>query len=170
MNHACKATSLTEPSSGGGLLLLRRKAPLSRRSVAYFCSGAHTSRRHIQQQAGRSLRRQRDLPLARLRPRQQEQAHDSAGRGVPAPIPAPPAAAWLRAHPQLRLPRQPATRHPPAALLPTAPWFREHPRFDGTAGHGPDARTLELSRLWWKHARCRTTLRRATPTPLSTAT
>ncbi len=43
MNHACKATSLTEPSSGGGLLLLRRKAPLSRRSVAYFCSGAHRS-------------------------------------------------------------------------------------------------------------------------------
>ena len=42
MNHACKATSLTEPSSDGGLLLLRRKAPLSRRSVAYFCSGAHT--------------------------------------------------------------------------------------------------------------------------------
>jgi hypothetical protein len=41
MNHACKATSLTEPSSGGGLLLLRRKAPLKRRSVAYFCSGAH---------------------------------------------------------------------------------------------------------------------------------
>jgi len=26
---------------GGGLLLLRRKAPLTRRSVAYFCSGAH---------------------------------------------------------------------------------------------------------------------------------
>jgi type I restriction enzyme R subunit len=42
MNHVCKATSLTEPSSGDGLLLLRRKAPLSRRSVAYFCSGAHT--------------------------------------------------------------------------------------------------------------------------------
>jgi hypothetical protein len=42
MNHVCKATSLTEPSSGDGLLLLRRKAPLSRRPVAYFCSGAHT--------------------------------------------------------------------------------------------------------------------------------
>jgi hypothetical protein len=42
MNHACKATSLTEPSSRGGLLLLRRKAPLKRRSLAYFCSGAHT--------------------------------------------------------------------------------------------------------------------------------
>jgi hypothetical protein len=34
--------TLTEPKSGGGLLLRRRKAPLSRRSVAYFCSGAHT--------------------------------------------------------------------------------------------------------------------------------
>ena len=41
MNHACMATSLTKQSSGGGLLLLRRKAPLKRRSVAYFCSGAH---------------------------------------------------------------------------------------------------------------------------------
>jgi hypothetical protein len=27
--------------SGGGLLLLRRKTPLTRRSVAYFHSGAH---------------------------------------------------------------------------------------------------------------------------------
>ena len=27
--------------SGGGLLLLRRKTPLPRRSVVYFCSGAH---------------------------------------------------------------------------------------------------------------------------------
>jgi len=33
---------LTEPRSGGGLLLLRRNAPLTRRTVAYFCSGAHT--------------------------------------------------------------------------------------------------------------------------------
>lgn len=31
--------------SGGGLLLLRRKAPLTRRSVAYFCSAAHNQRR-----------------------------------------------------------------------------------------------------------------------------
>jgi hypothetical protein len=35
---------LTEPRSGGGLLLLRRNAPLTRRTVAYFCSGAHSSR------------------------------------------------------------------------------------------------------------------------------
>jgi hypothetical protein len=41
MNHVAKATPFTKPRSGGGLLLLRRKAPLSRRSVAYFCSGAH---------------------------------------------------------------------------------------------------------------------------------
>jgi hypothetical protein len=34
---------ITEPESGGGLLLLRRRTPLPRRSVAYFCSGAHTS-------------------------------------------------------------------------------------------------------------------------------
>jgi hypothetical protein len=30
-----------KPKSGGGLLLLRRKTPLPRRSVAYFYSGAH---------------------------------------------------------------------------------------------------------------------------------
>jgi len=35
---------LTEPRSGGGLLLLRRNAPLTRRTVAYFCSGAHIKR------------------------------------------------------------------------------------------------------------------------------
>ena len=32
---------LTKPRSGGGLLLPRRKPPLTRRSVAYFCSGEH---------------------------------------------------------------------------------------------------------------------------------
>jgi len=31
-----------EPESGGGLLLRRHKTLLTRRSVVYFCSGAHT--------------------------------------------------------------------------------------------------------------------------------
>ena len=30
-----------EPESGGGLLLRRHKTLLTRRSVVYFCSGAH---------------------------------------------------------------------------------------------------------------------------------
>jgi hypothetical protein len=34
MNHVAYATKLTKPRSGGGLLLLRRGAPLSRRTVA----------------------------------------------------------------------------------------------------------------------------------------
>ena len=44
MNHAAHATQFKKQRSGGttGLLLLRRKAPLSRRSVVYFCSGAHS--------------------------------------------------------------------------------------------------------------------------------
>jgi hypothetical protein len=42
MNHPTRA-KLTKPRSGDVLLLLRRKTPLTRRSVAYFCSGAHTS-------------------------------------------------------------------------------------------------------------------------------
>jgi hypothetical protein len=33
-----------ESRSGGGLILLRRKTPLPRRSVVYFCSGAHIRR------------------------------------------------------------------------------------------------------------------------------
>ena len=44
------------------------------------------SRRHLQPQASRSLREQRHLPMARLRPWQQQEAHDSGGRGVPAPF------------------------------------------------------------------------------------
>src|ERR1017187_5126697 len=73
--------------------------------------------------------------MARLRPWQQEEAHDSGCREVPAPIPAPSAATRLRAHPQLRISRQPATRHPPAALLPTAPRLREHNCFTDIAAH-----------------------------------
>src|SRR5664279_852886 len=35
---------LTKTRSGGGKLLLRRRAPLRRRTVAWFCTGAHKSR------------------------------------------------------------------------------------------------------------------------------
>jgi hypothetical protein len=33
---------LTKTRSGGGKLLLRRRAPLTRRTVAQFCTGAHS--------------------------------------------------------------------------------------------------------------------------------
>ena len=46
---------------------------------------------------------QRNLSLARLRSRQQETAHDPAGRRVLAPLPPTPAAARFYAHPQLRI-------------------------------------------------------------------
>jgi hypothetical protein len=39
MSSTDSATQPTKPKSGG-LLLLRRRAPLTRRTVAYFCSGA----------------------------------------------------------------------------------------------------------------------------------
>ena len=45
-------------------------------------------------------------------------ADDSAGRRVPASLPAPSTPTRLRPHPQLRLPCQPTTRSPVAALLP----------------------------------------------------
>src|SRR5664279_4710567 len=108
--------------------------------------------------------------MARLRPWQQEEAHDSECRGVPAPIPAPSAATWLRAHPQLRISRQPATRHPPAALLPTAPRLREQNCFTGIAAHPPASVAMELSSLRWHHARRGTAHRGSTPASLSTST
>jgi hypothetical protein len=43
---------LTKPSSGGGLLLLRRNTPLTRRTVAYFCSGAHTRHEKLSKKTG----------------------------------------------------------------------------------------------------------------------
>ena len=93
------------------------------------------------------------FPMARLRPWQQEEAHDSGGRAVSAPIPAPSAAARLRAHPQLRIPRQPATRHPSAALLPTAPRPREHNCFTSLAARRSASVAMELSSLRWNNAR-----------------
>ena len=89
--------------------------------VLRYLGTLHSSRRHLQPQAGCSCRWQRHFPLARLRSRQQEAAHDSAGRRVPAPLPASPAAARLRAHPQLRLPRQSATSRASSTLFPVAP-------------------------------------------------
>src|SRR5208337_307405 len=55
----------------------------------------HPSRRHFQQQVGCSLRGQRNVSLARLRPRQQEEDHDSGCRRVPALL---PTASWLGTH------------------------------------------------------------------------
>src|SRR5664280_2686725 len=107
--------------------------------------------------------------MARLRPWQQEEAHDSECRGVPAPIPAPSAATWLRAHPQLRISRQPATRHPPAALLPTAPRLREQNCFTGIAAQPPASVAMELSSLRWNYARRGTAHRGSTPASLSTS-
>ena len=78
------------------------------RTCAALSRRLHSSRRYFQQQVGCSCQRPRHFPLARLRPRQQEADHDSGSRRVPAPLPAPPAATRLRAHPQFRLPRQPA--------------------------------------------------------------
>ena len=66
--------------------------------------GAYTHRVAISNSRLVALcRGQRNFSLARLRSRQQEAAHDSAGRRVLAPLPAAPVAARLRAHPQLRI-------------------------------------------------------------------
>src|ERR1035437_1797769 len=130
----------------------------------------HPSRRHLQQQAGCSLPGQRHLPLARFRPRQQEAAHDSGCRRVPAPLPAPCIAACFRAHPQLRIPRQPEPCYAVAPVLPTARQLREDDCFGAITVPRTDSPTLELSSLRWNHARRRTALRGSTPASLTTAT
>src|SRR5664280_332269 len=126
----------------------------------------HPSHRHLQQQTCESLRGQRHLPLARLRTRQQEEARDSICRGVPAPLPAPPAATRLRAHPQLRLPRQSETRHPPSTLLRLAPDFSRDLNGDNIDRSRPSSRTLELPCLRRNHACRRTALHGSTPASL----
>src|SRR5208337_3020019 len=123
----------------------RTRVALSRR--------LHPPRRHLQPQAGCPRRRQCHLPLERLRSRQQEAAPDPTGRRVPTPLPPAPAPARLHAHPQLRLPRQPATRHAPAALLPTAPRRREQNCFTSIAARRSASVAMELSRLRRNHAR-----------------
>src|SRR5271168_1290184 len=130
----------------------------------------HPPRRHLQPQTRRPGAGQRHLLLARLRTRQQAATPDSAGRRVPAPLPAPPAATRLHAHPQLRIPRQPATRFAVAALLPAARKFSRHLCSNHIACRGSSLRVypLELSCLWRLHARRRTALRSSTAVALST--
>src|ERR1035441_4136846 len=43
--NAAVPQQLMKPESGGGLLLLRRITPLTRRHTVYFCSGAYRGRR-----------------------------------------------------------------------------------------------------------------------------
>src|SRR5271163_3364073 len=59
---------------------LRQTAFRRARTCAALSRCLHSSRRHLQQQVGCSLRGQRNLSLARLRSRQQEAADDSARR------------------------------------------------------------------------------------------
>jgi hypothetical protein len=101
------------------------------------------------------------------RARQQEACHVPARRRVPAPLPAAPAAARLRPHPQLRLPRQPATSQAAAALL--------QPARQGIRSIDPAASTTDpvnsssqVSALRRNHARHRTAHR--SPTAGSSST
>src|SRR5271168_5222201 len=131
----------------------------------------HASRRHLQPQTRSPRTRQRHLPLAGLRTRQQAAAPDATRRRVPAPLPPPPPAARIHAHPQLRIPRQPATRLAAATLLPVAHRFSD-PRCTDHIPHprsAPFLHILELPRPRRHHARRRTTLGGATAAALSTA-
>src|SRR3981189_1237938 len=95
---------------------------------------------------------------------------DSTGRRVRAPLPAPPAATLLHAHPQLRLPRQPATRFAAATLLPAACRFSQHLGSNHIACRGSSSlvHPLELSRLRRLHAHRGTALRSSTSPTFST--
>jgi hypothetical protein len=79
------------------------------------------------------------------------------GRRVPTPLPPAPAAARLRAHPQLRLPRQPSRRYALAALLPLTPRCSRDLNCNSIACSGPFSLTLDLPGLRWNHA-CRRTV------------
>src|ERR1019366_2697426 len=69
-------------------------------------------------------------------------------------------------HPQLRLPRQPETRHPPSTLLRLAPDFSGDLNFDNIDCSRPSSRALELPCLRRNHACRRTALRGSTPASL----
>jgi hypothetical protein len=82
----------------------------------------------------------------------------------------PPAATRLHAHPQLRLPRQPATRFAAAALLPVARRFSRYLCSNCAARCGSSllVHLLELSRLRRLHARRGTALCGSTVAAFST--
>jgi len=101
---------------------------------------------------------------------QQAAAPDSSGRRVPAPLPAAPAAAQLHAHPQLRIPRQPATRFAVVAVLPAARQLSRHLGSNRIASCGSRwlVHLLELSRLRRLHAHHGAALRSSTSPTFST--
>jgi hypothetical protein len=147
------------------------QAPLRRTGTRTTLSQrVHASRRHLQPQTRSPRTGQRHLSLAGLRTCQQAAPPDAARRRVPPPLPAPSLTTRIHAHPQLRIPGQPAACLVAATLLPTARRFSD-PRRAHRTPHprsAPYLRILELPRLRRHHARCRTTLRGATAATLST--
>ena len=104
--------------------------------------------------------------------RRKRRAGSLAGRRVPAPLPNAPAPAQLRAHQQLRLPRQPAAPYALAALPPLTPRPSRDLSCNSVPPSGPFSLTLELPGLRWNHECRRTAFSSSTlaSLPLSTGT
>jgi hypothetical protein len=83
---------------------------------------------------------------------------------------APSAAARFRAHPQLRIPRQPEPRYSVAAVLATTRQITTRHSYAGIPVHRSGSFTMELSSLQWNHARRRTALCRATHASVTATT
>ncbi len=82
------------------------------------------------------------------------------------PFPLAPAPARLYAHPQLRLPRQPAARSALAALLPLTPKPSRDLSYNRISRSGLLSLTLELPGLRRNHACRRTPFPSSTPASL----
>src|SRR5207249_12116003 len=103
-------------------------------------------------------------------PSHQSQAgHDTAGRCVPASLPASSPAVPLHAHSQLRFPRKPAARGTASTLFPPSPAIRSTTSTPSLPGCPLRGLALELSALWRNHAGRRAALCDATPPQISTS-
>jgi serine/threonine protein kinase len=125
----------------------------------------HASRSYLQPPPSLVHGREGHFSLARLRSQQRTEAHDLIARSILATLPVAPASQRFRAHPQFRVPSQPATCHSPAALLSIA---RRSPATAGRSRRlwlGP---SLALPQVWWTNGGRRKAHRCRNPTSFST--
>src|SRR5258708_1514915 len=117
----CRLAPPAVPLRLGGLFQAALRRSRTRVALSRLL---HAPGGDFQPPPGLTRRKPCHLPLAGLRPPEQEAIDEPAGRGIRAPLSSPRAASGIRAYPALRILCASASRHSIAAVFPTSRYRR----------------------------------------------